>query len=138
MSVASANSSRSPASGSVRTFHPAADDAPDLVDVDGLGDVVEGAELHGRDRGLDGGVGGHHDDSGLGAQTLDAFERLDAVHARHAQVHDDEIVEAGAEPLHGRRAVGGGVDLVAVALEDRSQEFQHAGLVVDDEYVEWP
>ena len=52
--------------------------------LEGLGDVVEGALLHGRDRRLHGGEGGDHEHRELGVGLLELLEHLEAAEARAA------------------------------------------------------
>ncbi len=75
-----------------------------LLDVDRLAEVVLGAELHRLDRRLDRAVGGHDDDHRLRAHLLDLREQLDPVHARHAQVGEDDVGVVLLERAAARRA----------------------------------
>ena len=61
-----------------------------LVQVERLGDVVEGAELEAGDRALDLGDRRHDDDGGVRPAGEDLAQQRDAVHLRHPQVGDDE------------------------------------------------
>ena len=56
----------------------ALDDDVDLVDLERLGQVVVGAVLHRRDRGLGRGEGGDHDHLRVRARRLDAVEHVEA------------------------------------------------------------
>ena len=62
-----------------------------LVVLERLGDVVEGAALHRRDRRLDRREGRHHHDRQVLVDLLQLLERRDAVDARHHHVHDRGI-----------------------------------------------
>jgi hypothetical protein len=73
-----------------------------LLRVEGLHDVVERAVFHRLDGGLRRAEGGHQDDQLLRVGGADVLERLDAAHAAHADVEEDEI---GRRPfLHARHA----------------------------------
>ena len=61
-----------------------ADDDLQLLDVERLGDVVEGAGLERLDRRLGGGVGGDHDDGDGGVLGLDLAQEVDARSRRGA------------------------------------------------------
>ena len=95
---------------------PVADGVGELAAVDRLGDVVVHAggqtllriALHG--------VGGHGDDRHVGpaaVQAPDRGGRLEPVHLRHLDVHEDEIVGKIADRLDRFPAVGGDIDAVA-------------------------
>ena len=69
--------------------------APDqfdrLVDVERLGKVFVGAALEGGDRGLQIGIGGHHDDRHLRVLPLHALQQLQAGGTRHADVRHQDL-----------------------------------------------
>ena len=71
----------------------------DLVEIEGLGDIVEGPAAHGFDRVLHGGLRGHDDDRHAAVLRLDLLERLEPAHARHADVHQRERDAAFLDPL---------------------------------------
>src|SRR5205807_4918886 len=63
-------------------------------------------------------------------------ERVDegeAVEVRHHQVEDDDVELDEAHLQHGLDTVGGGVDLVADALEDHAHEAADGRVVFDDQ-----
>ena len=62
-----------------------------LLDVEGLGEVVVGPELHGGHRRLRGAVGGHDDDHGLRRGRLHVAQDLDAVPVGQTDVGDDHV-----------------------------------------------
>src|SRR5690606_19762978 len=89
----------------------AADHDLDLVDLEGLDEVVVGADLHGLDRGVGGRVGGDHDDLRRRGQGAGVAQDLHAGHAGHGQIgdHDVEAVALVAEHPQGVGAgLGGG------------------------------
>src|SRR5262249_46414138 len=67
------------------------DNQPELVDVEGLLEVVEGTELHRRDRGLDGLRGSQDHDRQPRVTGADALEKLHPVHSRHDDVEQHEM-----------------------------------------------
>ena len=75
-----------------------------LVDVDGLPQVVLGPHLHGPHRGLDRAVGGHEEHHRLGPDLLDLGQQLDAVHAGHAEVGEHDVGVGLLEQGEARRA----------------------------------
>ncbi|MCY1432524.1 hypothetical protein D9M71_485250 [compost metagenome] len=62
-----------------------------LVDVEGLGQVLEGAALVGSDRAVQVGVGGHDDHRQARVQVADLRQQVEATDARHADVRDDHV-----------------------------------------------
>src|SRR5205823_4354160 len=63
----------------------------DLVDLEGLRQVVVGAELHRLDGRLGGGERGDHEDHRLGRLLLGGAQHRESVHLPHAEVGDDEV-----------------------------------------------
>ena len=68
-----------------------------------------------------------------GAQRVEAAQQLEAVHARHLPVGDDDVGAARVERRERGLAAGARLALVAGALERRGDDGRHALLVVDDE-----
>ena len=58
--------------------------------IDRLDQEIECTGLHGRDRRLHVVVAGHHDDVDALHRTLHLVEEVEATHAGHAHVRDDE------------------------------------------------
>src|SRR5213594_370725 len=104
----------------------------DLVLLEGLGQIVEGAELHGGHRGANGLHGGNEDHLDAFVEGLDALEHLDAVHPGQADVEEDEVDGGGAHDVERAGAVWH-VDDVVVILENQPERLPNAGVVVDDE-----
>src|SRR3989344_109281 len=67
-------------------FDRAADELDRLGQIEGLGQVFEGATLEGRDGAVQVGVGGHDDDRQTRMAGLDLAQQVDARAARHADV----------------------------------------------------
>src|SRR6266446_4122848 len=104
-----------------------------LVEVEGLGEVVVGALLHGLDGRLHGAVGGHDHHLRIGALPADAAEEGQPVDARHADVEEDQIegLRLGLPKRGG--AVLDGRDLVAGSAEALLEDPAEAVFVVGDE-----
>jgi hypothetical protein len=112
------------------------DDLVDLVAVEGLLQVVEGAELDGLDGRIDGAVGGQQDHREVRLVQGQGAQQADAVEVGHAQVgdHDVEGARRGrAYAGQGGGAVGLGVDLVALLPQQRPEDLAQVGFVVDQE-----
>ena len=91
----------------------AADDADDLAQVEGLGEILERALLGGRERRHQRVLRTHDDDRQVGAQLLDARQEVECVLVRHHHVGDDEIAVPLADPAPERRRIAGQAHLVA-------------------------
>ena len=116
-------------------FERARDHEVELGELVGLGEVVEGAQLHRRDRAVDAAVAGEHHDLGARRELLDALEQLDAVHARHLDVDEGELHAAGLDAAQCAFAVAGLADAVALAAEAAAEQLAVELLVVDDQDV---
>ena len=106
-----------------------------LIDLEGLGDVVERAELHGADGGVDRAEGRDRDDVRRGGDGLDLAQHVESVEVRHLHVGDDEVDAAGADAFDARAPPAHGLDGVAVVLERLAQEVAHLLVVLDDEVM---
>ena len=81
------------------------------------------------------GVGGEDQDLRAGHALGQQLRRLEAVHPRHADVHDDHVGLAPLRELDRGRAVGGLADDADVRRprEREPQSFAHDLVVVDDQ-----
>jgi hypothetical protein len=115
----------------VARLERALDDDRDLVDVEGLGEVVVGAGLHGGDREALRAVRREQDDGQRGVACVDGGDELEPAHARHLEVgeHDLGVVEAGQRFGAGAR----GDHRVPAIDEHLAEREQDAGLVVDEQ-----
>ena len=104
----------------------------ELVVLERLLDVVEGADLHGRDGRLDRAVGRDDDDRDQGIDPLDPPQDLDAVHPRHEKVEEDDVEGLGGEFLQRLLARARDLDLVALRRQELGQDVVDDRLVVDD------
>jgi hypothetical protein len=86
--------------------------------------------LHGR---LDGAVGGHHHDLGVGRGLLERAEQLLAAGAGHHQIGEHHLHAVSAREIEGGLRVVGGEDAHAFALKDLLERGDVGRLVVDDE-----
>src|SRR5438874_2671370 len=111
----------------------ALDDQLELVVVEGLGDVVGGAQLHRLDGDLLRAEGGDHDDRRLRRVLAHPAQHLHAAHALQAEVGDDEVVAGLREPPEGLLAREHGIDLVPARAEQALDGDADRALVVDDQ-----
>ena len=102
----------------------------ELFRIDGLGEVViDLGSLSFLDAFLEY-IGGHGDDGDcpgiLSAKRPDAFAGFQAVHDRHADIHEDGVIVTfwgSGELLQAFLAVAGGIDLNALALQQHDGDF---------------
>ena len=104
----------------------------ELVLLEGLGQIVEGAELHGGHCGAHGLHGGDEDHLDALVERLDALEHLDTVHPGQSDVEQDEVDRGGPDDVERAGAVGH-VDDFVVVLEDQPKRLPNAWVVIDDE-----
>ena len=116
-----------------RCLSAVAQDVQQLLVLEGLGHVVEGALLHGRERRLHRGEGGDHQHHQLGVELLQLLQHLDAAHLGQHHVHDGGVEGVLAGQGQALLAVGGQRDPVAGLAQQRAQHVAHDLLVVDDE-----
>ena len=110
-----------------------AHEALQLVHVEGLGQVVVGARLHGVDRHAQVRIGGDEDDRDRLVDGQDLGQHPRAGLAGHPYVQQRHVDPAGAEDRQRGGAVGRFQHL-ELALEDQPQRFADARLVVDREH----
>ena len=110
-----------------------ADHDLELVDVEGLQQVIVGSQLEGGHRGLGAPEGGDDDDHGLRGGRLDVAEDLDAVSVRELDVRDHEVHGALAQHRRRHRPALRGQDLEALLLEHDREQLPHGLLVVHDQ-----
>src|SRR5262249_21219942 len=110
----------------------AADEGEDLLLLEGLGDVVEGAQLHRRHRGADRLDGGDQDDLHVVVEGLDLLQDGDAVDVGQPDVQEHQVDLRRPEGLEGVGCVRGLQDVVLV-FQDQAEGIPQAGVVVHDQ-----
>ena len=111
----------------------AVDEDHQLVELVGLGQVVEGPVLHRLDGRLHGGLAGEHDDRRRRGVLPQLLHRREAVHARHDDVEQDHVEGPLAQQPERLPAVGGHLDGEALAAELALEQPAERLLVVDDQ-----
>ena len=106
------------------------DDGDELAQVEGLGQIFEGAPLGRPDRGEQGVLGAHHDDLQVGAQVADARNQVEPVLVGHDHVGDDQIARPGLDPLPQRGRVRGAAHQVPLAPQGPGQHRADGPVVV--------
>ena len=104
-----------------------------LVRLERLGDIIEGAELHGLHRGVDLRQPGDHDDVHIGMRLLDPAQHFEAVDIGHHDVEDHHVVRIFLDFAQRLPAVLHGLDLELVAVENAQAASDDDLLVVDDQ-----
>ena len=96
------------------------------------------AAAHGFDGEVDAAPGGHDDDGQRGVERAQVVEEIEPFLAgrrvaRVVEVHQDDVELAafdGGDDAGGR---GGGLNLIALGLEQQAERFEHVGLIVRHE-----
>jgi hypothetical protein len=104
----------------------------DLLLVEGLFQVVEGAQLDRLDRVFHGSVRGDHHNRHIGVVDRKPAQKAHAVEARHLEVGDDHV-DAAAHVGQRLIPVGHGHDIVAIAPKNCLQHAAHVEFIVRDE-----
>jgi hypothetical protein len=115
--------------------HRAADQIDRLVDVEGLGQVLERAALECSDRALQIGVGGHDDHRQLRVPLLDVLEELEAGGARHPDVGHQHLGRVALQL--GERLLRDAERLVGNALAGERLLEHPADRAVVVDYPDW-
>src|SRR5207253_7589253 len=118
-------------------------DAPDtgdqLVTREGLDQELAGPRLHSPPQVVPLALDRHDDDRGPGRLLGQHLGRLDAVHDRHVDVHQDQVRGDLLRLLDALLAIDGGGDDLDVGLEGEQllEIVQRAGDVVHDQDFDW-
>jgi len=104
-----------------------------LILVEGLGDVVEGALLHRVHGRRHRSVGRDHDDGRRRIVFDDLFQKTHPVEFRHPQVRHDHVHVPRLQYPEGLQAVLGLHDLVTILLQQGREDQPHVRFVVDDQ-----
>ncbi len=113
-------------------FQGAIDNRDQIAEVEGFGQIVEGAALGGLDRGGEGGLRAHHDDGEFRADAADARDEVEPVFIGHDDIGDDHIAFAILDPAPERRGRGGRAYLIAGAPQSLGQHGADRAVVVGD------
>ena len=105
----------------------------DPLPVEGLLQEIEGAELRGLDRRLDGPLPRDHDDLGRARPRFYIREDLQAAPPGHLDVEEDQVETRGlADDLQSVLPVRGLEECVALVLEDHPEGLADVLFIVDD------
>ncbi len=111
-------------------FRNAVHQQKQLIELHGLGDVVDGADLDRFDGRFNGAVGGDDDDVDLMVDALHFLEHVHAVHAGHLDVQEHDVDIVLLEPLQALPAVVGRHDRQARGLQLEHQHLHEILFVV--------
>ena len=111
----------------------AANDKEELGRLEGLDEIVLGAEPHGLHRGLDGAIGGHNDDGEVGMLGPDLSHQTHAVQPGQAPVREHEVHVLGFEGVQSFLGALHRQDLVPRKLERAMERAQEDFVVVDEQ-----
>ena len=104
-----------------------------LVRIERLGEVVLRAGLDRLDGGVDGALRRQQDHLDVLDLRLQRLEQLDAAHARHHQIGDDDRGPEGGDLLEGLGAVGGRLGGKSPRAHELGQTAPRRGIVLDDQ-----
>ena len=111
----------------------AAEEEHELLELEGLGEVMVRAEANALDRRVDRAVSGHHEHGQIGIEATDAAEELEPVDAGHAEIGDEGVDVAVVDLGEGALGAGQRNALVARVGEAVGEHLGHRRLIVDDE-----
>ena len=106
--------------------------ACELVQREGLFEVVASAPAKGGDGRLEGRVPGHHDDRRARVEHARSLQQVEAVETRHDEVRQDDVELLRLDAGQGLFSTAGRGHAVALGLKRRVQRVLHRGLVVHD------
>lgn len=105
----------------------------ELLELEGLLDVIEGVMMERLDGGFRGGVTRNDDNERLGAVVIDVADDIQPIDALHAQIRHDDGAGPLPKKLDALGAAIGGRNVKAIGREQGGKRFRHALFVVDDE-----
>ena len=114
------------------TAQNGADAGDYLVEGEGLGDVVVAAGTQTGHLVLGGVLCGQEEHGGGGAVFAQAAGHLEAVHAGHHDVQDNEVGFFGVRLFEGFAAVAGGNYFKTGETQGGGEQFKNVELVIDD------
>ena len=99
---------------------------------------VARAAAHRFDRDVDAAPGGHDDDGQRGVERAQVVEQIEPFLAgrrvaRVIEVHQDDVELAAFDRGDDAGGRGGGLNLIALGLEQQAERFEHVGLIVRHE-----
>jgi hypothetical protein len=103
-----------------------------VIDVEGLGQILEGATLECRNGAVEVGVRRHDDDRNLRMPLLHLVQQREAGLARHSDVGDEHLRLADGERLQHFIRGGEGLEGNALARERLFEDPANRPVVVDD------
>ena len=115
------------------TLDGIADDDEHFVVLEGLGDVVEGAALHGRDRRFDRRKRRDHQHRKVVIELLQLLEHGQSVHARHHHVHDRRVEGKRPRQIESLFGTRRQPHVISLARQQRVEDLTHDFFIVDDE-----
>ena len=104
-----------------------------MLEIEWFGQIVIRAKLDALDRDRQVINGRQHDDAGLEIFLLERLENRDAVHARHSDIQQNQILRRLREDFHGDVSIIGYLNLVALARQLTFDEETERFFVVDVE-----
>ena len=81
-------------------FRHAINQNAELIEIDGLGEVIPGPGFHGADRGFDAAVGGHDHRFDFRIDPLRFPQDLQTVHSGHSEIEQDQVKRTVPEELN--------------------------------------
>ena len=112
-----------------------ADAGDDLFESEGLGDVVVTTGTQTGHLVLGGVLCGQEEHGGGGAVFAQAAGHLEAVHAGHHDVQDNEVGVFGVRLFEGFAAVAGGNYFKTGETQGGGEQFKNVELVINDEQL---
>ena len=103
-----------------------------LLDVEGLGEVVVGAAVEGTDPSLQGVFAGEHDDGRADSPASDVLKQRDTIAVGQDPIEEDDVDGVAFEVLDGLGGAVHGVDVEAVLPEGSTQPPAEDDVVIDE------
>ncbi len=119
----------------LRAAHDRVDARDEFVLVEGLGQVVVGAEAEAPDLVLDAGEAGEDQDRRLDLRDAQAAQHLVARHVGQVQVQQDDVVVVELAEIDAFLAEIGRVDVEVLGLEHQLDALRCSAVVFDEQYA---
>ncbi len=116
----------------MRLCQGALHDRNQFLQVEGLGDIFEGASFRRLHRGEQRVLGAHHDDPQFRAQLADPRNQVEPVLVGHHHIGDHDVAFSLGHPAPQCRGIAGCPDLVPQAAERLNQNSSDRAIVVGD------